>query len=192
MKVIFTGSQGTGKTSVLKYFEEDGENVITEVVRRLNSEQGLPINENGTHKSQEIIFNEYKKLLSTNDSYVSDRGLVDVIAYTMWISNHDPDNIKLSLLLATQMYELVEFNRKYSDVIWVYFPIQFPVMDDGVRSVDEKFRKKIDENIRALLKFTKIKYIEVPYKNRDEQIPLSDIERYYYIKTYLDEMSLKN
>ena len=41
-RIIFTGAQGTGKTTVLNHYKENGKNVITEVVRRL-AKKGVKI-----------------------------------------------------------------------------------------------------------------------------------------------------
>ena len=62
MKIILTGSQGTGKSTVLKEFENEGWNVITEVVRNL-SKEGIKINEMGDEEGQKRIFDTYKELL---------------------------------------------------------------------------------------------------------------------------------
>ena len=70
MKIIFTGAQGTGKTTILNHYKEQGYNTITEVVRKL-SEEGVKINEMGDLKGQQKIFNEYNKLLNKEESLPS-------------------------------------------------------------------------------------------------------------------------
>ena len=57
-RIVFTGAQGTGKTTVLKEFENKGLKVITEVVRQLAS-KGVKINKDGDEKSQVKIFKTY-------------------------------------------------------------------------------------------------------------------------------------
>ena len=56
-RLIFTGAQGTGKTTILNHFKNEGYNVITEVVRNL-SKEGVKINEMGDESSQARIYDE--------------------------------------------------------------------------------------------------------------------------------------
>lgn len=147
-RIILTGAQGTGKTTILNHFKEQGMNCITEVVRKLAKNQGVKINECGDIDGQQIIFNTYKDILSQQNDYISDRGLTDVVAYTTYLRER---NSNLNILMLLQLMSLKEFNDKNDDIIYCYFPIEFDVVDDGVRSIDEEFRKEIDSNIKKLL-----------------------------------------
>ena len=149
-KIIFTGAQGTGKSTILTYFKENGYPVITEVVRTL-AQEGIKINEEGTIRSQEIIFDTYKQIFSNCENVMlenvvfSDRGLTDVASYTAYlaIAEHNFDAMKL---LIQELEAIREWNEK-NDAVYFYFPIEFPVVDDGVRSTDEKYRKFINDYI---------------------------------------------
>lgn len=149
-RIVFTGAQGTGKTTVLKEFEKDGFNVITEVVRQLNT-KGVKINKDGDEKGQNKIFKTYKDLLSQYDAngYISDRCLVDVLAYTMHLADHGQVSKEL---VEKQFKQLMRFKSENPDVIYCYFPIEFDVVDDGVRDTDEDYRKEIDANIVNILR----------------------------------------
>ena len=83
MKILLTGAQGTGKSTILKELEKEGFKTITEVVRNL-AKTGVNVNEMGDEEGQNIIFKTYQKLLNENDDYVSDRCLIDVAAYTRY------------------------------------------------------------------------------------------------------------
>ena len=63
-RIILTGAQGTGKTTVLNLFKEAGWPVITEVVRKLHKEQGIGINRDGNGNTQQMVFNAYNELLA--------------------------------------------------------------------------------------------------------------------------------
>ena len=155
-KIIFTGAQGTGKSTILNHFKEKGYPVITEVVRTL-AQNGVKINEEGTIKSQEIIFETYKQLLSNCESMVfSDRGLTDVASYTAYlaIKEHNFDAMRL---LIQELEEIRKWNEE-NDVVYFYFPVEFPVVDDGVRSTNEKYRNFIDNYIKFILDYLKVDY----------------------------------
>lgn len=148
-RIVFTGAQSTGKTTILKKMEEMGCNVITEVVRKL-AESGVKINKDGDEKSQVKIFKEYERLLSemTMTGYISDRCLIDVVAYTMHLAKHGKIEEKF---LDKQLKALKKFVASNPDITYCYFPIEFGVVEDDVRDTDEEYRKEIDNNIRYLM-----------------------------------------
>lgn len=158
-RIIFTGAQGTGKTTVLNYFAEQGQNVITEVVRNL-AKKGVKINKDGDEKGQTKIFKEYEKLLGTLDfnGYISDRGLVDVVAYTIYLSKHGKVSEKFA---DKQIKALKKFREANPDITYCYFPIEFPLEDDGVRDMDEEFRMEIDSIIQYLMNICGIQPIAI-------------------------------
>lgn len=149
-RIVFTGAQGTGKTTLLNVFKEKNYDVITEVVRNLSTNKKVKINKDGDEKSQKVIFKEYSNLLSklSFDGYISDRCLVDVVAYTKYLAEHGKVSMKL---FEKQMKDLKKFVEATPDIIYCYFPIEFPVEDDGTRDTDEEYRKEIDNNIQEIL-----------------------------------------
>lgn len=147
-RIVMSGAQGTGKTTVLNLFREAGYPVITEVVRNLVKNQGIKINQDGTNETQMLVFDTYKKVLGETERYVSDRGLTDVLAYT----GAGCVEGKVSRDLVVRQEELFnEFIKNNPDIVYVYFPIEFPVVADGVRSVDEDYRSLVDRNIKYIL-----------------------------------------
>ena len=148
-RIVFTGAQGTGKTTVLKEFENKGLKVITEVVRQLAS-KGVKINKDGDEKGQTRIFKEYKDKLSeiSLSGYISDRCMVDVLAYSMYLAEQGKVTDEF---VQKQKKQLVKFKNENPDIAYCYFPIEFDVVADGVRDTDEEFRAAIDHNIKAVL-----------------------------------------
>lgn len=157
-RICLTGAQGTGKTTVLNMFKENGWPVITEVVRNLVKSKGIKINQQGTDETQMMVFGEYSKVLSETERYVSDRGLTDVISYTA--AGVFDGKVSTSILFDQEIL-LEEFMEENPDVVYVYFPIEFEVVDDGVRSTDEDYREQIDDLIHDCLDCMGIEYLTV-------------------------------
>lgn len=147
MKIILTGAQGTGKTTVLNEFNGTDFELVTEVVRNL-AKKGVKINKDGDEKGQTKIFNEYKNIFTSKDHFISDRGLIDVVAYTVWLAR----NGKVSEKFADkQIKQLHKFMISNPDIFYCYFPVEFDLEDDGVRDMDATFRDEISDIILSLL-----------------------------------------
>jgi predicted ATPase len=147
MKIILTGAQGTGKTTVLNEFRDAGFEIVTEVVRNL-AKKGVNINKDGDEKGQTKIFNEYKKIFTSNDHFISDRGLIDVVAYTVYLARHGKVSEEFANKKIKQLHKFLLANH---DSYYCYFPIEFDVVADGVRDLDEEFREEISNIILSLL-----------------------------------------
>ena len=122
-KYYFTGAQGTGKTTLLnkvKVFYPDYI-FITEIVRNLNKTKNIKINELGDETSQIIIFNTYLEILLTQDMYISDRSLIDVVSYTKYLADNNK-NFDFNILNVQETLLNFVLEKKLLDFIF-YFPI---------------------------------------------------------------------
>ena len=66
--------------------------------------------------------------------------------------------------LSVKTYKYVEdtWNRLKGEYThYVYFPIEFESVDDGVRSVNEKWRTDIDEEFKAVLEGVRQPYLTI-------------------------------
>jgi predicted ATPase len=164
MKIVLTGAQGTGKTSVLNAVFNDSDidtsqiTKISEVIRDLaKNDISVKYNENGTEESQKLFFDTYEDLFNKNNNYISDRGLIDVIAYTKWLLEHN----KVSKEFYKSLYSrwIVFCNRaKNLGIVYLYVPIQFDAEQDGFRSTDKEYREYLDKTIYYLLEDAKVTY----------------------------------
>lgn len=165
LKINFVGSQGTGKSTLLESMRKDSEfkglKFQTEIVRDLVKKKNLSINEFGDVNSQRIFFNAYEKVLQKT-GYVSDRCLIDVHAYTNWLYDHKSTNKEQEL---KSLYE--EILRQRTSIrnrdfgLVIYFPIEFDIVADGVRSVNKEFQKEIDGIIIDTLTKFDISYFTI-------------------------------
>ena len=164
MKIILTGAQGTGKTTVLDAVFNDSDidtsqiTKISEVIRDLaKNDKSVKYNENGTEESQKLFFDTYEDLFNKNNNYISDRGLIDVVAYTKWLLEHN----KVSMEFYKNIYSRwIRFCDQAANlgIVYLYVPIQFDAVQDGFRSTDKEYREYIDKTIYELLEDAEVTY----------------------------------
>jgi len=155
MRIAFTGAQSTGKTTLLEAIKQNEEfrykyEFIDEITRRM-VKKGLKINEAGGNTTQLLIMNEHIKNLLYED-VIMDRCMLDGLVYTDWL--HWEGKVK------TWVYEYAKnvfdhYINRY-DLIF-YLKPEFNIVDDGVRSVDIKFRNEIVERFERY-----VKHVQVP------------------------------
>ena len=109
----------------------------------------------------EILKNKLPKYEFINEStrtikeynLVLDRCYMDVVVYSKFMEN-----------LRARTYNYIEdtWNRvKKEYTHYIYFPIEFDSVDDGVRSINETWRKDIDDEFRAVLDGVRKPYLTV-------------------------------
>jgi nicotinamide riboside kinase len=162
MIISFSGSQSSGKSTLLNYLRtKDIDNsyyppitFIPEITRLVKRKYNLPINEAGTDLTQLLIANEHlvNCLLPAHQNNVTilDRCIVDGLIYTKWLW----DNKKVTeqtYRSVSHIYDLI--HDKY-DIIFYTSPKDIALEDDGERSIDKKFRddiiKAFEEHIKDL------------------------------------------
>lgn len=163
IKINFTGAQGTGKTTILKALQKDPDfsefEFVTEVVRNYVKELGIKINKDGDGRTQRLLFDAYSALLNKENSFVSDRCIIDVCAYTLSIWMKVCPKREFNEILSDQTF-FIEENRDSIGIVF-YFPIEFPIEDDSIRSTDVEYQKEIDRNILQILKGRGIPYVTI-------------------------------
>ena len=168
MKVLFTGAQGTGKTSVMEALPASWPK-IQGVTRKTIAENNLSINKDSTNFTQKAIFDAYKRELFVDKDFISERSLIDVLAFTRYQYITGKTHKKL----LDEQYDCVrEFVQKNPDALYIYFPIEFAPKSDGQRSTDPVYQAEIDNFIHGYLNDCHLKYIRVSgsVKERCQQI----------------------
>lgn len=109
----------------------------------------FPLNENTSWEAQEFIYREQVRReleIPLKDITISDRSTYDQLAYVTYaylrgrIGLNDFTTLRQRLMDWGALYDLI-----------VYLPIEFPLVPDGVRSLDESYREDIDRLIRDIL-----------------------------------------
>ena len=141
MRIGIAGAQSVGKTTLLNALRSEPEfkdyEICNEVTRRVNS-YGLPINEEGNDITQRLIMQEHIVNVFMYDNMITDRTVLDGFVYSSYLLTGQKINAN-TYLYADRIFERV---INYYDLLF-YIPPEFDIKDDGVRSMDIKFRDDI-------------------------------------------------
>jgi len=142
LKVALTGSHGTGKTTILNNIEHP--NKIQEIARKELIKNVKP--HDMTPKERLIFQCDYwelqKKTEDSKKDFLSDRSLLDILAYD------------LDIMKRKDVYAMLPRLVGRYDVL-CYIPIEFPLIVDNVRFHDISYQHDIDYKIRNLLESLK-------------------------------------
>lgn len=146
MKIGICGTMSVGKTTLVEALEKSGRfpnhTFATERSKYLN-DLGIPLNTDSSLKGQ-IIFLAERCAELINEKIITDRTIIDVLAFTSITENisfRDYDHLESLALEVLKDY----------DYIFYIDPEGIPMEDNGIREVDLDFRKEIDDIICALL-----------------------------------------
>jgi len=153
-RIALIGASSTGKTTVYELLKNKlpKYEFINKSTRTVAS-YGFPINEGGTSETQLAISSFHLEALLKPGNILLDRCYMDLLVYSKFMDK-----------ISVETYNYIEstWNRiKGEYTHYIYFPIEFKSVDDGVRSVNEEWREKIDEEFRAVLSGTRRTYLEV-------------------------------
>lgn len=165
MKIGFTGSQGTGKTSLVEhavnqtFFRRRGFTKTPSTARE-TLKAGYSINRDADQLSQLVTIlarmNKEIELQAKGANLLSDRTLLDSLAYAAYSMNNiwrEPNAYYWQ-----QIESLVKSYMPSYDLV-VYFPVYWEPKSDGVRDDDPVWQKEIDMFIVSFLEAYKIKHI---------------------------------
>jgi thymidylate kinase len=153
-RIALVGASSTGKTTVYELLKTKlpKYEFVNESTRTVGN-YGFPINEAGTSETQLAISSFHLEALLQPYNLVLDRCYMDLVAYSRFMPNISKETLKY--ILDTWQRVKNEYTH------YVYFPIEFDSVDDGVRSIDEQWRKDIDDEFFEMLQDVRQPYLSV-------------------------------
>ena len=146
MRIGFCGTISVGKTTLVNALKElpefNGYKFQTERSKYLR-DLGIPLNTDSTLKGQIIFLAERVSELSQKD-IITDRTIVDVMAFTRLAKS-------IPYFMADNLNDAVAPLLREYDYIFYVSPEGVEIEDNGVRTIDAKYRNKIDKEIQKLL-----------------------------------------
>lgn len=142
MLIGFTGAQSTGKSTLLNQMFNDTSfrkcSFIKEVTRKV-ARRGLNINELGDNVTQLFILNEHLTNHHLTGCTILDRCILDGWVYTQYLHEQG----KVDKWVLDYAWKLLTLLVPKLDIIFYTDPVDVPLVDDKVRSVDKTFREEI-------------------------------------------------
>lgn len=169
MIVAFTGSHSTGKSTIVndlkgcdwlkaKYVDSVTRSTISTAERRIdrvtNLDQAQQAIADSICKRMKEIVEESKD--NPDTVYVLDRCVFDFLAYSKSFRDND-------LITEETFYNIQEQCRNlWKNIdIFFYLAIEFDIVDDGERSVDNLLRHKVDEYILDQLLWNRVRAAKI-------------------------------
>jgi nicotinamide riboside kinase len=146
MKIGFCGTMSVGKTTLVNALKElpefAGYEFRTERSKYLR-DLGIPLNTDSTLKGQIIFFAERSSELFAEDM-ITDRTIIDVMAFTRLAKS-------IPYFMADALNDAVSHLLREYDYIFYVSPEGVELEDNGVRTIDAKYRKEVDKEIQQLI-----------------------------------------
>jgi len=145
MKIGFTGTVSVGKTTLVNALKELPEfkdyTFATERSKYLR-DLGIPLNTDSTLKGQTIFLAERCSEL-IQENIITDRTIIDVMAFTFCAESIDPFDKDRFDEYASRFIE--EYD-------WIFYvsPAGVAIEDNNVRTTDAEYRDRIDQMIKYI------------------------------------------
>ena len=147
MKIGFCGTMSVGKTTLVNALKKDkvfkDYKFATERSKYLNS-LGIPLNTDSTYKGQ-IIFSAERAAELLHENMITDRAVIDVIAFSRLSNQMD---LEEKHMIEDLLCELIQ---DY-DIIFHIDDLNIPIENNGIRETNEEYREKIAEEIDNIIK----------------------------------------
>ncbi|HLD28669.1 MAG TPA: ATP-binding protein [Patescibacteria group bacterium] len=141
MRIAIVGAHGVGKTTLSqKLAIELGLPILPDVAIEAH-DKGFAISENTPPEIQFWMFGRQLELERLTGKFIADKCLMDYSVYADILF----DDQRVKELLS----EMIRRNTKYSHVF--YLPIEFPIKNNGIRSLDPEFQKRVNDRYLEIL-----------------------------------------
>lgn len=161
INLVLTGSHGVGKTTLAGALAtalrgRGSVEVIPETARLL-AEKGYLVNDEMNDRGVIAYINMYLKntRCTTAEYILSDRSIFDLYLY---VSNSKTRAVAETT--KSMIKELVFLESARVDT-YVYVPVEFAMMADGLRPEDEEYRRSIDRSVKDLTRYFSLKCVAV-------------------------------
>lgn len=180
MIVVLTGSHSCGKSTLVEFFRgKKGFTCVDSVTRSTVTQQerkidGIENLDDAQYRIMDNICEATQDLVRRNvenpdEVFLVDRCVFDFIAYTRAFNKRG--------LVSDYCLETIETKCKdlwkYYDLV-CYLGIEFNIVDDGVRSLDEDLRKEVDAEILNQILWNPVKAIKLSGSVRQRVTSLQD------------------
>jgi len=194
MRIAFSGTGNSGKTTLVKSFLYTWKNYTTpeKTYREVLEEENLPHSSKTTTKTQEKILNFMIEQVQESDkdsNIIFDRCPLDNIAYSMWCNEKKVKGFTNSYV--AKQIELMRESMRFLDIIFLCrFDESQVVEDDGFRDTDKEFIKEVDNIFQSLyLQYTQNPEADVFFPKGDSpciiELPNKGQERIDLIAEYV-------
>jgi GTPase SAR1 family protein len=169
MRIVFTGSHGVGKTSILKVLKEKlpDYDIQLESLTRKAVGDSSKLNLTTPEESEKLIAKVYMDyfLNNQNKNFVASRHMVDVFAYSIYLRKVNKNISDITLIDIDDKIQKI-IHKKIFDVV-CYIPIEFDLTEEETKKVfregqnNKNYREDIDTIIKFYLWSYGIKYITI-------------------------------
>jgi predicted ATPase len=176
MKIYFTGSHSVGKTTLCRYVSEKYKiPMLGEAARAILSEKELNVdslryNLDVVDDYQCSIFQRQLEEEKKNSDFVSDRSLLDCLAYTAQHSRS-----LANLINSPEIKPYIDSLRSSESVIFYVRPSKATLKNDGIReTISWDGVIAIDSFIKFMLEMYNLRYFPISTDNMQERVKLID------------------
>lgn len=176
MKVYFSGSHGSGKTTCARYVANKYNlSFISEVARMVLSEQELQVDTLRydmalVDKYQTQVFHRQLEEEAKYETFVSDRSAMDALAYA---GQHS--RVLSQLIKSPRLTDYVSILKNSDSIYFFVRPSKATLRPDGVReALNWDAVVAIDAQIKLLLEIFEIQYFQINTDNMQERVNLID------------------
>ncbi len=156
MKYVLVGTHSTGKSTLLEELKRIHPefNFVNSVTRHTTSSAErklMQVSDEVQHRIFKSILKQEKELYSLEklSTIIMDRSFVDFTAYTTIFWQDDLVSEEFKNKIEEECKQRLK-SGMYSKIF--YLPIEFELVDDGVRNTNDTLRWRVDAEIRKLIK----------------------------------------